>query len=143
MGCESGFRVTKEACIAVKVPEKGYLTKFSDGSGWARDRGFPDADEVCIVMKVSEQVCFDYSGYHRQCVRHIAGSATRARSILKDFHKVRQRRVCGSTMADERRRRFPWLITAGSGPVAFFSCWSRVNDNIGTARAGNLPVVFG
>jgi phosphoenolpyruvate synthase/pyruvate phosphate dikinase len=49
--------VTREACIAVKVPEHGYLTKSSDGFGRACDRGFRDADEIdetCIGLKVSE-----------------------------------------------------------------------------------------
>jgi hypothetical protein len=53
--CDYGYRAVDQACVAVKVPENGYLAADSAfGPGWQCDRGYRAVDEACVAVKVPE-----------------------------------------------------------------------------------------
>src|SRR5919106_1674712 len=52
--CDYGYRAVDEACVAVQVPENGYLADFAYGPGWQCDRGYRAVDEACVAVQVPE-----------------------------------------------------------------------------------------
>ena len=61
--CDHGYRASDEACVAVKVPENGYLAASAYGPGWQCDRGYRAVDEACVAIKVPENGYLADSGY--------------------------------------------------------------------------------
>jgi hypothetical protein len=62
--CNYGYKAVDEACVAVKVPENGYLVADSAfGPGWQCDRGYRAVDEACVAVKVPENGYLADSGY--------------------------------------------------------------------------------
>jgi hypothetical protein len=52
--CDYGHRAVDQACVAVQVPENGYLADSAYGSGWQCDRGYRAVDEACVAVPVPE-----------------------------------------------------------------------------------------
>ena len=67
--CDRGYRVDKDACIAINVPSNGYLTDASYGSGWKCDRGYRADRGACVAFKIPENAHLNYSGNDWNCNR--------------------------------------------------------------------------
>ena len=52
--CDYGYGAVDEVCVAVKVPEHGYLAATAYGSGWRCERGYRAVDETCVAVKVPQ-----------------------------------------------------------------------------------------
>ena len=65
--CDYGYRAVDEACVAVQVPENGYLADFAYGPGWQCDRGYRAVDEACVAVKVPENAHIDLFGDGWEC----------------------------------------------------------------------------
>ena len=66
--CDYGYRAVDEACVAVKVPENGYLAAASAyGPGWQCDRGYRAVDEACVAVTVPENAHIDLFGNGWEC----------------------------------------------------------------------------
>lgn len=46
LGCDSGFRAVKEACVALVVPENSYLNTY--GTGWEFNRPYRKRGDKCV-----------------------------------------------------------------------------------------------
>jgi hypothetical protein len=65
--CDYGYRAVDDACVAVKVPEHGYLARTAYGSGWQCDRGYRAVDEACVAVQVPENAHLDLFGDGWEC----------------------------------------------------------------------------
>ena len=50
-------------CVAVQVPENGYLTDSAYGSGWQCERGYRAINEICVAIRVPESGYLADAGY--------------------------------------------------------------------------------
>jgi hypothetical protein len=53
--------------MAIQVPPNGYLADASYGHGWKCDRGYREAGEACVALKMPQNAHIDYSGNDREC----------------------------------------------------------------------------
>ena len=65
--CDYGYRAVDEACVAVQVPENGYLADFAYGPGWQCDRGYRAVDGACVAVQVPENAHIDLFGDGWEC----------------------------------------------------------------------------
>lgn len=67
--CNQGYRESKGACAAVKVPANAYPTNKTYGQGWECKRGFREVNNNCNHIKVPKNGYLDYSGIKVKCDR--------------------------------------------------------------------------
>lgn len=67
--CNNGFRESKGACAAIKVPANAFSTNKSYGQGWECERGFKQDNNTCNQLKVPKNGYLDYSGLRVKCNR--------------------------------------------------------------------------
>lgn len=67
--CNQGYRESKGACAAVKVPANAYPTNKTYGQGWKCKRSFREVNNTCNHIKVPENGYLDYSGIKVKCDR--------------------------------------------------------------------------
>ena len=68
--CDPGYRLNKNTCATVIVPQNAYDTNRSYGSGWECLHGFRRTDETaCVAVEVPEGGFLDPSGERWQCSR--------------------------------------------------------------------------
>ena len=65
--CDYGYRAVDEACVAVQVPENGYLADSAYGPGWQCDRGYRAVDGACVAVQVPENAHIDLFGDGWEC----------------------------------------------------------------------------
>ena len=67
--CNQGYRESKGACAAVKVPANAYPTNKTYGQGWKCKRSFREVNDACYPIKVPKNGYLDYSGIKVKCDR--------------------------------------------------------------------------
>ena len=67
--CDEGYRESKGACAAIKVPANAFPTNKSYGQGWECNRGFKESDNNCYKIKVPKNGYLDYTGIRVKCNR--------------------------------------------------------------------------
>ena len=61
--CKRGFRQEDEACVAIVLPERAYLTEDSSGTGWTCDRGYEAVAGTCSPIAVPENAYLTNADY--------------------------------------------------------------------------------
>ena len=69
--CKPGFRQDGSACVAVKLPENGYLSDTSYGAGWECRYGYRQDGNLCTAVNLPRNAYLTelLSGEYWECER--------------------------------------------------------------------------
>jgi hypothetical protein len=67
--CKPGFRQDGSACVAVNLPENGYLSDTSYGAGWECRYGYRQDGNLCTAVNLPRDAYLTDSGEYWECER--------------------------------------------------------------------------